>query len=384
MSHIYIGDRNRRIDLIRGVSILLVLFHHFNIIYRLDDTILARTFGWEAVRAVARNGNYGVTMFFVVSGFLITSNALRRWGDLRQVAVRAFYGLRAARILPCLVLLRLAVDALALAGFRVFQNRPPDGGGGPVSYGLAHLAALTSWMNVLVGQVGWFNYPLGVLWSLSVEEAFYFAFPLACFVLRSEARLAAFWAMFIIVGPAWRIAHQGDEGGWLYAYLACFDGIAIGCCTALLTRRIVLRGRSAAALQAMVIGGMAFLYLRAPIAQSNVFGVSLMALGTAILLLGAYGRPTVPLLERGHALAVLGWAGRLSYELYLFHLIVLGALRIAYPPRTVTGDTKLVLLAAFLIWLSEPGQHYLGALLRAAKSTNAPHSGAQHRRCERR
>lgn len=206
------SPRNPRIDLIRGVSILLVLFHHFNIAYRLDDTAVARAFGWDAVRAVARNGNYGVTMFFVVSGFLITSNARRRWGGLGQVDARAFYGLRIARILPCLLLL-LVVDALGLAGLRIFQNRPPDGGGaGPVPYWLSHLAALTSWMNVLVGRDGWFNYPLGVLWSLSVEEAFYLAFPFACLALRTPARLAAFWAVFVLVGPAWRLAHQGDEG----------------------------------------------------------------------------------------------------------------------------------------------------------------------------
>ena len=108
-----VGLRNKRIDLIRGVSILLVPFHHFNIAYRLDDTALARAFGWEAVRAVARNGNYGDTMFFVVSGFLITLNARRRWGGLGRVGARAFYGLRAARILPCLLLLLLVVDVLA-------------------------------------------------------------------------------------------------------------------------------------------------------------------------------------------------------------------------------------------------------------------------------
>jgi peptidoglycan/LPS O-acetylase OafA/YrhL len=85
-----IGLRNPRIDLIRGVSILLVLIHHFNIAYHLNDTTLSTVFGWDAVRALARNGNYGVTMFFVISGYLITSNADRRWIGLASINARAF------------------------------------------------------------------------------------------------------------------------------------------------------------------------------------------------------------------------------------------------------------------------------------------------------
>ncbi len=111
-----VGLRNWRIDLIRGASILMVLFHHFNIAYPLNHTALARAFGWQAIHSIARNGNYGVTMFSVVSGFLITSNARQRWGQLGRVDARNFYSLRAARILPCLLLLLFAVDACEYRG----------------------------------------------------------------------------------------------------------------------------------------------------------------------------------------------------------------------------------------------------------------------------
>jgi peptidoglycan/LPS O-acetylase OafA/YrhL len=342
-----VGLRNSRIDLIRGVSILLVLFHHFNIAYHLSDTTLARVFGWDAVRAVARNGNYGVTMFFVISGYLITSNADRRWSGLGGINARAFYGLRIARIIPCLLLLLVTVNVLALGGVAIFQNHMPSGT--PESFWIVNLASLTFWMNVLIGARGWVNYPLGVLWSLSVEEVFYLSFPILCLTLRRESRLLAFWAVIIIVGPLYRFAHQGDEGGFLYDYFACFDGIAIGCCTALLVKRIPMRGFVATILQALTVAAMAFLYLYRPIGQTNVLGVTAMALGTAVLLLGTHYRPGSLVLEHTRVLASLGWFGRVSYELYLFHLIVLGAMRTIFPPRVVVGDEKLLLLAAFSV-----------------------------------
>lgn len=342
-----IGRRNARIDVIRGVSILLVLFHHFNIAYRLNDTFLAQVFGWDAVRAVARNGNYGVTMFFVISGYLITSNAARRWSGLDGINARAFYRLRIARIVPCLVLLLGTVNLLALAGVAIFQNHAP--GGTAVSFWLVNLASLTFWMNVLIGMHGWVNYPLGVLWSLSVEEVFYLFFPILCLVLRREARLLIFWAAIIVIGPVYRFTHQGDEGGFLYAYFASFDGIAIGCCTALLAKRITLHGRAATLLQGVVAAAMVVLYLGGPIAETNVLGVTGMALGTAVLLLGASGRAATPAVGIGRVLLGFEWFGRLSYELYLFHLIVLGAMRTLWPPRVVTGDVKLLLLAGFFV-----------------------------------
>ncbi|WGS52748.1 acyltransferase [Paraburkholderia sp. D15] len=343
------APRDARIDLIRGVSIVLVLFHHFNIAYRLNDTSLASAFGWQAVRAVARNGNYGVTMFFVISGFLITSNAMRRWPGFERVDLRVFYTLRLARIVPCLLLLLAIVNAGASMGIAIFGNHAPMGTA--VSFWQVNLASLTFWMNVLIGKYGWVNYPLGVLWSLSVEEVFYLSFPLLCVTLRRESRLLAFWLVIAAIGPLYRFTHQGDEGGFLYAYFACFDGIAIGCCAAVLAKRVALQGRTACWLQGVVAAAMAFIYLCAPIAETNVLGVTAMALGTAMLLMGAAtsGQQEHAHGDRKRRGSVLAWFGRHSYELYLFHLVVLGGLRTIWPPLMTAGNEKLLLLAAFFV-----------------------------------
>jgi peptidoglycan/LPS O-acetylase OafA/YrhL len=339
--------RDHGIDVLRGIAILLVLFHHFNIAYRLSDTTLARVFGPDAVLAVARNGNYGVTMFFVISGYLITANAARRWSGLGNVAPGAFYGLRIARILPCLLLLLAIVNALAAGGVAIFQNHA-DSGAAP-SFWLVNLASLTFWMNVLIGAHGWVNYPLGVLWSLSVEEVFYLAFPLLCVVLRRESRLVMFWLAIIVVGPVYRYTHQGDEENFLYAYFACFDAIAIGCCTALLARRVTLRGPLRAWLRGLTAVAMTGLYLAWPISDAHVLGVTAMALGTAVLLLTGPAPDTETARRSSRAAAPFEWFGRLSYELYLFHLIVLGLLKTHFPRAAVTGDDRLALLALYLL-----------------------------------
>jgi peptidoglycan/LPS O-acetylase OafA/YrhL len=114
--------RNSSIDLLRGVAILLVLLLHYSLSYRLSKSPLADWFGADTVRAVVNNGNYGVTMFFVVSGYLITSNTLRRFGSLGAIDARAFYVMRAARILPPLLLAVVIIVTLGLLGVPMFGN----------------------------------------------------------------------------------------------------------------------------------------------------------------------------------------------------------------------------------------------------------------------
>ena len=341
-----VGTRSPGIDAMRGISILLVLLHHFWIAYLINDTAASQMFGWRFLHAVFRNGNYAVTMFFVISGYLITSNANRRWGELSKVRMSAFYRNRAARIFPCLFLLLAIVNGLAALKIDIFENHPEFGG--PVSFWIVNLASLTFWMNVLMSHVGWVNYVLCVQWSLSIEEVFYLSFPILCLLLRKKRLLLAAWSVFIVIGPIWRATHQASEYDELNAYLSCFDGIAFGCCAAVLGKDVRLPSWSGLPVLGLVATGMTWFYLSGSIGKTAIFGVTLMALGTAILLIfqAQAGRHV---LRGSAALAPLRRCGRLSYELYLFHLVVLGILRTIWLPAAVTGQTRILLLPAYLI-----------------------------------
>ena len=117
-----LNRRDHTIDFLRGISILLVLIHHFHLTYRIDQGFFADLFSVEFMRRLGRNGNYGVTIFFVISGFLITSTTLSRFGELKNVSLRSFYSFRFARIIPNLALMLGIVASLAWAGIDIFEN----------------------------------------------------------------------------------------------------------------------------------------------------------------------------------------------------------------------------------------------------------------------
>ena len=104
------------IDLVRGVAILLVILRHLQLRIRLEHTALFEAAPTALWRLLCTNGNDGVRMFFVVSGFLITTHSLRRWGSLPAIDIRRFYQLRFARIVPTLAVLLVVLSLLHLAG----------------------------------------------------------------------------------------------------------------------------------------------------------------------------------------------------------------------------------------------------------------------------
>jgi peptidoglycan/LPS O-acetylase OafA/YrhL len=184
------------VDVLRGLAILFVVLNHVNMRLVINDIPYAVGFSRPVVASLVWNGQFGIQIFFTVSGFLIISTALRRWGQLSNVSLRDFYLLRVARIVPLLFALLLILIGLHFAGVRPFVVTQEMGG-----LGRAIFAALTLHVNVLQARHGWLPANWGVLWSLSVEEVFYLFFPLLAKFLGRGKLFVAILLCFVIAGP---------------------------------------------------------------------------------------------------------------------------------------------------------------------------------------
>ncbi|MGH9571963.1 MAG: acyltransferase family protein, partial [Candidatus Acidiferrales bacterium] len=222
------------IDLLRGLAIFFVLMNHVNIRLLGAGVLYTKFLPAQLVHFLVWNGQLGVQIFFVVSGFLITSITLRRWGQLSKVDLRDFYVFRFARIAPLLFLLLAILAALHFTSVPRFIVQAKTGG-----LGRALLAALTFHVNVLEARRGYLPANWDVLWSLSVEEMFYLFFPLACRIFGRSKLFLLMLVTFVVLGaPGRTLFAHGNEIWSEYCYLGGAEGIALGCLTAIIVSRI--------------------------------------------------------------------------------------------------------------------------------------------------
>lgn len=311
------------VDLLRFLAIFFVLMNHVNM--RLLGAKVPYTRGLSAqlVYSLVWNGQFGVQIFFAVSGFLITSTTLRRWGSISRVKMHDFYLLRFARIAPLLMLLLAVLSALHLAHVRDFIVTQRAGG-----LGRALLAALTFHINLLEARRGYLPGNWDILWSLSVDETFYLFFPLACRLFRRGRLFVIPLLACIVLGPIARSVTFNHNPVWReYSYLGGMDAIALGCLTALFVAR---RRLSRTVLWMLSVAGIALLVfslgfsIRAYIwgLGRNGLNMTILAVGTCMVIAAAaqskWKSPRMlhPLLK----------LGRYSYEVYLTHMFVVFAL----------------------------------------------------------
>lgn len=312
--------RNPGIDLLRGLSILLVVLHHVGLRIPLRQGVLATFLPTWLLNALIYNGYEAVFVFFVISGFLIASNSLSRWGSLGAIDARAFYIRRAARILPSLVMLVAVLSALHLAGARDYVITHAS-----QSLPRTVLSALGLHLNWYEGQTGWLPGNWDVLWSLSIEEVFYLGFPLLCLALPRKRILVPMLGLLALSLPASRAALAGNAIWQEKAYLPGMAGIAMGVLAALAAQAFRARPRWLIPLLRAVglTGLVAVLCFERWVWPRLGNGTLLLLTGaSACLVLAFHWRAG----EDGpRPLPGTGWLrsfGRLSYEIYLTHMFV--------------------------------------------------------------
>jgi peptidoglycan/LPS O-acetylase OafA/YrhL len=358
------------IDLLRGLSIIAVILLHgqIRLLFSYDISI-QNLLPRPLFHALFWQGGNGVTVFFAISGFLITLTSVRRFGSLARMRATAFYRIRFARIAPLLLMLLAVLSVLHLfnvAGFRIKAScgNLPD----------ALFAALTFHVNWFEAVHGYLPANWDVLWSLSIEEMFYLFFPLACLLfLRWKRKMPLFVLLLLLLvgtGPFARTVWSMNPIWQDKSYLGGMSGIALGCLTALLTdwlQRAKPIWMTAKVLLTIQIAGallMLMIVIWPPWHWMNFLGRSgtddtALGLATCLIMLPSVmrGRP-------GRAWsAPIRWFGRHSYEVYLTHEFLVVWITELYlkvhrgsPFAWIAAEILLAALLGAIVayWFTEP------------------------------
>lgn len=325
------------IDGLRAIAVVAVVFFH-------------------AFPGFAPGGFIGVDIFFVLSGFLISSMLFEQMAT-GSVQWRSFYIKRIKRIFPALLLVTLSA---AIAGyFLLFPAEYANLG--------KHIAGSAIFINnfILWSEVGYFDRlgelkPLLHLWSLGIEEQFYLVWPLVLFFI-SKLRAKAFWilVLFSVVSFALNVAwvHQ-HQVRVFYLPLSRFWELSLGGVLAfvILNHKASLdvfhnnhaRLASLISFAALLLlaGGIFFYSDR----LAYPGWAALLPTGCTLILLLT---PASWVNRRMLSFHLMTFIGLISYPLYLWHWELLSFARIIYSRELPFKLTALmVLLSVILAWLT--------------------------------
>jgi peptidoglycan/LPS O-acetylase OafA/YrhL len=314
------------LDGLRALSVLLVMANHLPQPSWLPNVV----FGW-----------IGVFVFFVISGFLITTLLLREEERAGKISLSAFYLRRVFRILPvyyAVLILYVAICLLPWMHDKWDQFR----------HGLPYFVLFfQEYLPASAGTV------FGHSWSLGVEEKFYFLWPFCYFVALRKWRHR--WLAPLLACAGFMVF------GYSKMLCTAYLGIAVGCVLAVVMHSGIaapsLR-RLASAPVLVPLGGVVGTYLLLRVTWIFVIGFewAIAYLLLHLLLSDSW-------LRRALSLGPMVWLGRRSYSMYLFHVLCLNVVEVVVPVTTVPRFFGVLFLAFGLTaavshvsytWIEEP------------------------------
>ena len=324
-------------------------------------------------------GFVGVDVFFVLSGFLISSLLLHEATTTGRIRLGNFYARRARRILPAAALVLIATSVFA--AMRLPLTRVSE-----VADDVRSAALFTA--NLHFSRLGTDYFeesravsPVQHMWSLAVEEQFYLVWPMVVVLVFALAERRRLLFTTIVVGIAWvgslgySIALTSAEP--VPAYFSSFTRaweLATGALLALAGNHLV---RLPARFRHMLaLGGLAAIGLAVVMFDESTpfpgWRAAVPVLGTAaVIAAGASGSIG---LARLLTIRPMRYVGDLSYSLYLWHwpVLVLGAYELGHPP----GEWETGVLIAVLVGASVLSFHLVEDPIRHQRFARRPrHAG---------
>jgi len=329
------------LDGIRAVSILIVMFSHF----------------------VASNvfpGGFGVLIFFVVSGFLITRLLFAEQNAANGISIPNFYLRRFFRLYPVIVAYTIAVLALFMvSGLRIDWWEPLSALFYFANYFYAYATAAHPGAQLM---------PFGIFWSLSLEEHFYILFPIIFVFLRGRPAalsVAMLWVIAACVTLRLVLAHAHPKlltTYWFYYTELRIDSIAFGVllagiCESHWARELLNFMQKPQTVCASLLILLATFLVRSPWFRETL-RYSLQAGCVATLLAAVVFSPRYRLAQVVLNSFVMSTIGVLSYSLYLWHFFaatVLDFLRLPHIPLIgIEFALSFVFAAASYVLLERP------------------------------
>lgn len=329
------------LDGIRAIALLFVLSTHASI-------------------PVASPGYFGVDMFFVLSGFLITSLMLAELDRTERVDLAGFVARRAIRLVPALIV-TVVVVAPALALVFATPTRV-------LVESISALLYLTPFTDRLIGP----SLGYGQMWTLTMEQLFYLLWP-AIFILAMRRRHGCrvlVGALAVTTIGLYSIYLVTTLTGHTAPAMCRVAGISLGC---LLT--FTLRARSSRSLPVSGVAGVTGTALAWFLTPTPVepFVPLIAAAATCGLIVSLLGSPDTPL-ARFLCWRPLTALGTVSYEMYLWHLPVI----VLFAAVTGKGRLDVWWMAYPVALIMAFGTHRL--LLPAQRTMRRRFSAGRHSR----
>lgn len=266
---------------------MLVFFFHFSILYGGSP---------EWLTSITRFGWTGVDLFFVLSGFLITSPLLAIIKQGEIISLKDFYLRRSFRIIPA-YLFTVGIYFL-IPAFREKEALPP----------LWKFLTFTQNLGLNIKDNGTFSHA----WSLCVEEHFYLLLPVVLLLFQTIRKLSkAYWLIItlLLLGLVlriysfnqWYLPRMDDSDGYKYWYQYIYypsynrlDGLLVGITIAglyqfapLFWQRITKYGNIIITAGMVVLIGAYYLCIEQDTFFASVFGFPVVAIGYGLLVVGA-------------------------------------------------------------------------------------------------